>query len=213
MNTSSELVIECTVVLSRSGNARRSPAEREVSAVLRSVGYFRPYVWGRKSTLITDSSSLIWLVGSQSPFLQAAQERSVLDRIRQGPVVATRSSSSPALEYPIKVSVLLRQGERASTRLFRTMHRVITGTGVRKDQHWTAFSLRSLVQTKRVHRQQRVTKELESNYCMCIHIMCHLSCIHTTLKRARSHVINRVVACYIVHGYNQSRRLLRRLKL
>ena len=45
-------------------DARRSPTEREVMAVLWAVTHFRPYVWG--FTLVTDCSALIWLFKSQN---------------------------------------------------------------------------------------------------------------------------------------------------
>ena len=35
-------------------DAKRSPTERGVMAVLRAVDYFRPYMWDRRFTLITD---------------------------------------------------------------------------------------------------------------------------------------------------------------
>ena len=42
-------------------NARRSPTERVVTAVLWAVEHFGPYVWNRKFPLITGCSALTWL--------------------------------------------------------------------------------------------------------------------------------------------------------
>ena len=39
-------------------DSKRSPTEREVMAVLWAVEHFRPYLWGRRFTLITDCSVL-----------------------------------------------------------------------------------------------------------------------------------------------------------
>ena len=46
-------------------DSRRSPTERECMAVLWGVQHFRPYVAGRRFTLVTDCSALTWLFRSR----------------------------------------------------------------------------------------------------------------------------------------------------
>ncbi|CAN0436657.1 unnamed protein product, partial [Pylaiella littoralis] len=46
-------------------DARRGPTERECMGVLWAVQHFRPYVMGRKFTLVTDCSALTWLFRSR----------------------------------------------------------------------------------------------------------------------------------------------------
>lgn len=45
---------------------RRFPTEREAAAALWVVDHFGHYLWGHKSTLVTDCSALIWLFKSQN---------------------------------------------------------------------------------------------------------------------------------------------------
>ena len=44
---------------------RRSATERECVGVLWAIARFRPYIWGRRFTLVTDCSALTWLFRSQ----------------------------------------------------------------------------------------------------------------------------------------------------
>ena len=56
----SERVLEYASYRWSRADARRSLTEREVVAVLWAVDHFRPYVWGRRFTLITDCLALTW---------------------------------------------------------------------------------------------------------------------------------------------------------
>lgn len=47
-------------------DSKRLPTEREAMAVLWAVEHFRPYMWGRNSTLITECSETTWLFKSQN---------------------------------------------------------------------------------------------------------------------------------------------------
>lgn len=59
--------------------AKWSVTEREALALFWSVEHFRPYIYGRKFTVITDHRSLLWLRSLKNPSKRVARWMLVLD--------------------------------------------------------------------------------------------------------------------------------------
>ena len=125
--------------------------------------------------------SSTWLFESQETFLQAAQKRSALHRIRHRPKVATLSSSL-APEYPVEADAFCVK-VRASARLFRVMYRVVKRPEVRRDRLFAELCADDVVEPA-----TRVIQELAYMYTRHVPPVMHA----TIRKRARSRIINRV---------------------
>ena len=55
---------------------------KELLAVMKAVGHFRPYLYGRPFRLRTDHASLMWLRRRMEPFHQVARWLEILSKFK-----------------------------------------------------------------------------------------------------------------------------------